>query len=162
MPTYVPPTAAEYVRGAVWPCSRQPLVGAYVAARLGLKTSLTAWDITALRFGVAGPGVLPFLPKRGLAFDRLGWTGLSAILAGDRRQNGELGMNGAGVGLAAGGLPGAGAAPAQPAGAPPVRLRAGVVRAHCSQAMPPARMSATMAGIAREGRSAGCSTATIS
>ena len=43
-----------------------------VAARLGLKTSLTPWGITAIRFGVAGLIMLPYLLKKGLAVDRLG------------------------------------------------------------------------------------------
>ncbi|MBV8778866.1 MAG: DMT family transporter [Alphaproteobacteria bacterium] len=53
-----------------------------VAVRLGIRTSLTPWDITALRFGVAGLILLPYLLKKGLAFDRLGWLGLSGILLG--------------------------------------------------------------------------------
>jgi drug/metabolite transporter (DMT)-like permease len=56
--------------------------GWIVAARLGLRTSLTPWDITAIRFAVAGLIVLPYLLKKGLAVDRLGWTGLAAILLG--------------------------------------------------------------------------------
>src|SRR5262249_53943667 len=54
-----------------------------LASRLGLKTtSLTPWDITAIRFAVAGPIMLPYVLKRGLAVDHLGWAGLAAILLG--------------------------------------------------------------------------------
>jgi drug/metabolite transporter (DMT)-like permease len=53
-----------------------------VAARLGLKTSLTPWDITAIRFGVAGLILLPYLLKKGFAVDRLGGWGLAAIVLG--------------------------------------------------------------------------------
>jgi drug/metabolite transporter (DMT)-like permease len=53
-----------------------------LAVRLGIRTSLTPWDITALRFGVAGVILLPYLLKKGLAIDRLGWTALAAILLG--------------------------------------------------------------------------------
>jgi drug/metabolite transporter (DMT)-like permease len=53
-----------------------------VAVRLGLRTSLTPWDITAIRFGVAGLILLPYLLKKGLAVDRLGGLGLAAIVLG--------------------------------------------------------------------------------
>jgi drug/metabolite transporter (DMT)-like permease len=53
-----------------------------VAVRLGIRTSLKPWDITAIRFGVAGLILLPYLLKRGLAVDRLGWLGLAAIMLG--------------------------------------------------------------------------------
>jgi drug/metabolite transporter (DMT)-like permease len=53
-----------------------------VAARFGLRTSLTAWDITAVRFGVAGVILLPYLLRKGLAFERLGGLGLAAIVLG--------------------------------------------------------------------------------
>lgn len=57
--------------------------GWIVVARLGLKTSLTSWDIAALRFGVAGLLLLlPYVLNRGLALDRLGWIGLVAIVLG--------------------------------------------------------------------------------
>ena len=56
--------------------------GWVVAVRLGIRTSLRPWDITAIRFGVAGLILLPYLLKKGLAVDRLGWTGLAAIILG--------------------------------------------------------------------------------
>jgi drug/metabolite transporter (DMT)-like permease len=56
--------------------------GWVVTARLGLRTSLTPWDITAIRFGVAGLILLPYLLKKGLAVDRLGALGLAAIVLG--------------------------------------------------------------------------------
>jgi hypothetical protein len=36
----------------------------------------------AIRFGVAGVLLLPYLLKKGLALDRLGWVGLAAISVG--------------------------------------------------------------------------------
>jgi drug/metabolite transporter (DMT)-like permease len=39
-------------------------------------------DITAIRFGVAGLILLPYLLKKGLAVDRLGGVGLAAIMLG--------------------------------------------------------------------------------
>jgi len=53
-----------------------------VAVRLGIRTSLAPWDIVAIRFGVAGLILLPYLLKKGLAIDRLGWTGLAGIMLG--------------------------------------------------------------------------------
>jgi drug/metabolite transporter (DMT)-like permease len=76
-------TAAEYTRGALYGFAAVSIwSGWIVVARLGLKTSLTPWDIAALRFGVAGLLLLPYLLKRGLAVERLGWIGLAAIVLG--------------------------------------------------------------------------------
>jgi drug/metabolite transporter (DMT)-like permease len=76
-------TAAEYMRGALYGLAAVSIwSGWIVVARLGLKTSLTPWDIAALRFGVAGLFLLPYVLKRGLAVERLGWIGLAAIVLG--------------------------------------------------------------------------------
>jgi drug/metabolite transporter (DMT)-like permease len=53
-----------------------------VITRLAVTSSLDAWDIVALRFGVAGVLMAPILVQRGLARDRLGWRGLAVIIAG--------------------------------------------------------------------------------
>jgi len=53
-----------------------------VLTRLAVTTGLDAWDIAALRFGVAGLLLSPVLVRRGLARDRLGWLGLVVIIAG--------------------------------------------------------------------------------
>jgi drug/metabolite transporter (DMT)-like permease len=77
------PTGQAYVRGALFGLAAVSIwSGWIVVARLALRTSLTPWDITAIRFGVAGIIVLPYLIKKGLAVDRLGLTGLAAILLG--------------------------------------------------------------------------------
>ena len=77
------PTTSEYVRGSLYGLAAVSIWASWiVAARLGLKTSLTPWDITAIRFGVAGLILLPYLLKKGLAVDRLGWLGLAAIVLG--------------------------------------------------------------------------------
>jgi len=74
---------AEYARGAAFGLAAVSIwSGWIVVARLGLRTSLTPWDIAALRFGVAGLLLLPYLCRKGLALDRLGWTGLAAIVLG--------------------------------------------------------------------------------
>jgi drug/metabolite transporter (DMT)-like permease len=76
-------TTAEYIRGALYGLAAVSIwSGWIVVARLGLKTSLTPWDIAALRFGVAGLLLLPYVVSKGLALKRLGWLGLAAIVLG--------------------------------------------------------------------------------
>ena len=73
----------EYLRGALYGLAAVSIwSGWIVVARLGLRTSLTPWDIAALRFGVAGLLLLPYVISKGLAVDRLGWAGLAAIVLG--------------------------------------------------------------------------------
>lgn len=50
--------------------------------RLAVTTNLDAWDIAALRYGVAGVILAPVLLQRSLARDRLGWLGLAVFIAG--------------------------------------------------------------------------------
>jgi len=50
--------------------------------RLAVTTGLDAWDIPALRFGVAGLLMLPIVIQHGLAFDRLGRSGLAGLIVG--------------------------------------------------------------------------------
>ena len=77
------PTTSDYVRGALYGLAAVTMwAGWVVAVRLGIRTSLKPWDITALRFGVAGLILLPYLLKKGLAVDRLGGWGLAAIMLG--------------------------------------------------------------------------------
>src|SRR6201994_2177798 len=74
---------AQYLRGAACGLAAVSIwSGWIVVARLGLRTSLTPWDIAALRFGVAGLILLPYVFNQGLAFDRLGSVGLAAIVLG--------------------------------------------------------------------------------
>jgi drug/metabolite transporter (DMT)-like permease len=73
----------QYLRGSLFGLAAVGIwSGWIVVARLGLRTSLDPWDIAALRFGVAGLILLPYLFNKGLAFDRLGWAGLAAIVLG--------------------------------------------------------------------------------
>jgi len=75
--------AMQYLRGSLYGLAAVSIwSGWIVVARLGLRTSLTPWDIAALRFGVAGLILLPYAFNKGLAFDRLGWVGLVAIVLG--------------------------------------------------------------------------------
>jgi drug/metabolite transporter (DMT)-like permease len=83
MSVWSKPTTSEYMRGSLYGLAAVSIWASWiVAARLGLRTSLTPWDITAIRFGVAGLILLPYLLKKGLAVDRLGGVGLAAIVLG--------------------------------------------------------------------------------
>ncbi|HJQ57576.1 MAG TPA: DMT family transporter [Vineibacter sp.] len=75
--------SAEYLRGALFGLAAVLIwSGNIVVAGLGLRSSLTPWDISAIRFGVAGLLLLPYLMRYGLALDRLGWIGLAALVLG--------------------------------------------------------------------------------
>lgn len=50
--------------------------------RRAVTTGLDAWDIPALRFGVAGLLLLPVVIRKGFALDRLGWSGLTGLIVG--------------------------------------------------------------------------------
>ena len=71
------------MRGALYGLTAVSIwAGFIVVARLGIRTSLTPWDIAAIRFAVSGSLLLPYVIHKGLALDRLGWTGLAAVVAG--------------------------------------------------------------------------------
>src|SRR5215510_14994002 len=77
------PANSVYMRGALYGLAAVSIwAGNIVVAGLGLRSSLTPWDISAVRFLVAGLLLLPFLLQVGLAFERLGWTGLAALVLG--------------------------------------------------------------------------------
>ena len=79
----MPPSGSSYLRGAVFHVAAASIWASWgVLTRLAITTSLDAWDIAALRFGVAGLLLSPVLVRRGLARDRLGWLGLAVIIAG--------------------------------------------------------------------------------
>lgn len=76
-------TATGYARGALFGLAAVSIwAGWIVVARLGLRTSLTPWDIAALRFGVAGLLLLPYVLKRGFDREHIGWVGLAALVLG--------------------------------------------------------------------------------
>ncbi|KAA0909618.1 DMT family transporter [Aquicoccus porphyridii] len=54
--------------------------GSLVMLRLGMTTSLNAYDLTVLRFGVAALILAPVAMRRGIGTDRLGLTGLLAMV----------------------------------------------------------------------------------
>jgi drug/metabolite transporter (DMT)-like permease len=73
----------QFVIGAV--CAIAAVViwaGWLVMMRIGVTSTLTAFDLTALRFAVAGVVLLPVVLRRGLAFNRLGWPGFTAVVIG--------------------------------------------------------------------------------
>lgn len=77
------PPRVRYAVGALYGLAAVSIwSGWIVVARLGLRTSLTPWDIAALRFGVAGILSLPYVFVKGVAFSRLGPVGVAAIVFG--------------------------------------------------------------------------------
>jgi drug/metabolite transporter (DMT)-like permease len=77
------PTASQYARGALYGLAAVGIwAGFIVVVRFGIRTGLTPWDITAIRFAVSGSLLLPYVIRKGLALERLGWTGLAAIASG--------------------------------------------------------------------------------
>ena len=77
------PITANYLKGAAFGVAAVSIWASWSAiTRLAVTTSLDAWDIVALRFGVAGLLLSPIVWRRGLALDRLGWLGLAGIIAG--------------------------------------------------------------------------------
>lgn len=74
---------ADYLRGAAFGLAAISIWASWsVITRLAVTTSLDAWDIPALRFGVAGLVLLPVVVRRGLALDRVGWLGLGGLVIG--------------------------------------------------------------------------------
>jgi drug/metabolite transporter (DMT)-like permease len=77
------PAPSQYARGALYGLAAVCIWAAFiVVSRLGVTTSLTPWDVAAIRFTIAGALLLPYLLSQGLAFDRLGWAGIAAIIMG--------------------------------------------------------------------------------
>ncbi|WP_239025288.1 DMT family transporter [Rhodoligotrophos defluvii] len=74
---------ARYVAGAV--CGLGAILiwaGWMSVTRLGVTTSMTATDVTMLRFGTAGLVLLPIVIREGLALDRIGWWRLLILVVG--------------------------------------------------------------------------------
>lgn len=65
---------ATYVRGALWGVFAISIwVGWIIFTRFGVTTTLTAYDITALRFTCAGLVMLPLVWREGWGIARAGW-----------------------------------------------------------------------------------------
>jgi drug/metabolite transporter (DMT)-like permease len=77
------PTTSEYTRGALYGLAAVCIwAGFIVVSRLGVRTTLTPWDVAAIRFAVAGSLLLPYAMRKGLALERLGWLGVAAVVIG--------------------------------------------------------------------------------
>jgi drug/metabolite transporter (DMT)-like permease len=77
------PAGSLYVKGALFGLAAVSIWASWSAvSRLAVTTHLDAWDIAALRFGVAGPLLLPVVVRCGLARNRLGWFGLVVLMVG--------------------------------------------------------------------------------
>jgi drug/metabolite transporter (DMT)-like permease len=77
------PSTSEYVRGALYGLAAVCIWAAFiVVSRLGVSTSLTPWDVAAIRFAVAGALLFPYVIRKGLALQRLGWIGVGAMIVG--------------------------------------------------------------------------------
>jgi drug/metabolite transporter (DMT)-like permease len=77
------PDSRTYIRGALFGFAAVSIwAGWSVMTRLAVTTGLDAWDIPVLRFGVAGLILLPIVIRHGLAFDRLGFSGLAGLIVG--------------------------------------------------------------------------------
>ena len=73
----------NYLKGALFGLAAVSIWAGWSAmTRLAVTTGLDAWDIPALRFGVAGLLLLPIIARRGLALGRLGWIGLGGLIVG--------------------------------------------------------------------------------
>ena len=77
------PGVGQFVSGASCAIAAVAIwAGWLVMMRLGVTTRLSAPDLTALRFAIAGPVLLPVVLRRGLAINRLGWPGFAAVVTG--------------------------------------------------------------------------------
>jgi drug/metabolite transporter (DMT)-like permease len=78
-----PARAWQFVVGAVCAIAAVAIwAGWLVIMRVGVTTTLTTFALTTLQFAVAGVVLLPVVLRRGLAFDRLGWPGFTAVVIG--------------------------------------------------------------------------------
>jgi drug/metabolite transporter (DMT)-like permease len=60
------PTTSEYAQGALYGLAAVCIWAAFiVVSRLGVSTTLTPWDVVAIRFTVAGALLFPYVIRRG-------------------------------------------------------------------------------------------------
>jgi drug/metabolite transporter (DMT)-like permease len=72
-----------YARGAVFGIAAASIWAGWMAiTRIGVTTTLDAWDIAAARFGLAGLILLPVVWRKGLALGTLGWPRLILLVSG--------------------------------------------------------------------------------
>jgi len=74
---------AGYLTGALCGVAAASIWASQSAmTRFAVTTSFDPWDVALLRFGLAGVLLAPIVVRRGFALDRLGWRGLTTIVAG--------------------------------------------------------------------------------
>jgi drug/metabolite transporter (DMT)-like permease len=84
-----------FLRGAAYGVSAVTIwAGMMVFTRMGVRTSLTPFDLAALRFGVAGLVLLPVVIRRGWGFAQLGWRGFLVLTVGAGAPYGLVGAFG--------------------------------------------------------------------
>jgi drug/metabolite transporter (DMT)-like permease len=75
--------SARYLKGAARGLAAASIWASWSAlTRFAVTTSFDPWDVALLRYGAAGVLLLPVVVRRGLALDRLGWPGLTVLVAG--------------------------------------------------------------------------------
>lgn len=76
-------TNSRYLAGAIFGLLAILIWAGWMSiTRLGISTSLTAADITMLRYGTAGLLLLPVVIRHGLGLDRLRWWQLAVMVGG--------------------------------------------------------------------------------
>ncbi len=79
----MPPLSKECALGLAWAATSITIwSGSLVMLRLGVTTSLNAYDLTALRTGVAALLLAPVIYRSGFALQQLGVGGALAMVAG--------------------------------------------------------------------------------
>ncbi|MFI4890836.1 MAG: DMT family transporter [Steroidobacterales bacterium] len=78
-----PPSAEGLLAGLLWGLLAVGIwAGSFVLLRLGVRTTLNPYDVTALRFATAGLVLAPVVWREGWALPRLGWGGLALAITG--------------------------------------------------------------------------------
>lgn len=78
-----PLSNAQYLRGAAWGLFAISIwVGWILLTRYGVTTTLSPYDITALRFTAAGLLLSPVVYRRGFGISRIGWKVWLVIVCG--------------------------------------------------------------------------------
>jgi drug/metabolite transporter (DMT)-like permease len=73
----------HYLKGAACGLAVAAIWASWSAiTRYAVTTRFDPWDVALLRYAAAGVLLSPVLARRGLGRDRLGWTGLAALIAG--------------------------------------------------------------------------------
>ncbi len=76
-------TTFDLTRGLFWAAAAIGIwSGSLIMLRLGVTTSLNAYDLVALRFGLAAVLLAPVILRQGFAFKRLGVTGIVTMVVG--------------------------------------------------------------------------------